>query len=429
MTTSQEEVSWLAPVDASQEEFDSLVQELRTDVSRQEAEEALIDSARHNEGDVARAILTVYPDSIHCVDAHQNSPLHMAAANGHVEMTKLLLKCGADPSQRNEKGNTPLHWASANGCQPVVTLLLEQEHVDVLQRNTFGKSALSAGFESQNTDVVQSLLEHKTASEDRLLQTNDEESSSAVAGDNNQEGVTHEFNFGAGAALVKIRELPMAKTDQDSILGQINPSDDTTGLGIWASSLVTAQWMVAIRHRLANCPRILELGSGCGVPALAVAQAVPSCTEIYATDFNPQTVANLRHNINLNDDAVGRVHALEMNWQDPNTWPTSGGQSIQVLVGSDLIYQSDMVPVLLQTITALLATDGTFFYVAPVTGRQGQDDFFRGLVTAGFQTREHKLDPSWKANCLASGDDDLFFVHFHEMSSAEFKLYEFSKSL
>jgi predicted nicotinamide N-methyase len=365
----------------------------------------------------------------------------------------LLLRCGADASTCNEKGNTPLHWAASNGQQAVVDVLLQQAHVDVLQRNSFGKSALSAGFESQNTNVVQSLLEHETASEERLLQTNADNAPAGTATDttatSSSLGVTHEFRFGRDRAVsVRIRELPMAQTDQDSILGQANPLDDTTGLGVWAASLVTAQWLLdgPCRDRLVQCRTMLELGAGCGIPSLAVAQLLQSAASpalsrdpadhaegnatatptIYATDFNPRTVDNLRHNVTLNEGAVGRVQALEMNWRDPSTWPKVPG-GMEVLVGSDLIYQSDMVPVLLQTVTSLLADDGVFFYVAPATGRQGQAALMEGLAAAGFRQQVHPLDSAYKANPLASGDDDECFVHFHELPTAEWKLYQFSR--
>ena len=449
MTDQQYHTDMLRPIEASQEEFDDLLEELRTEVSRADAEAALVDSARHNEGDVVRAILTVYPPLspasngntvVNCTDDHRNTPLHMAAANGHVDIVTLLLRCGADPSMRNEKGNTPLHWAATNGQQAVVEILLKQQHVDVLQRNEFGKSALSAGFESQNTSVVQSLLEHETASEERLLQTDNNDTDAAMTdaandttSNSKNKGVTHDFMFG-GSTRVRIRELPMARTDDDTILGQTQPSDDTTGLGIWAASLVTAQWLVALSQSASHrdvwqrCHSLLELGAGCGIPGLTMAQAVPTISKVYVTDFNPRTVANLRHNIALNhpDDTFSRVQALEMNWQDSSTWPASEN-GLDILVGSDLIYQFDMVPVLLQTVTALLAPNGTFFYVAPATGRQGQESFFAGLAAAGWQLQEHVLDPAYKSNPLASGDDDECFVHFHELQSAEWKLYEFSK--
>ena len=406
----------LTPRELSLDEFNGLLDQLRTDLTEADAAVELVDAARFHDADVVRAVLTVYPQSINFTDDHANSPLHMAAANGHVDLVELLLRFGADPSRKNEKGNTPLHWAAANGHQSVVDVLLKNDQVDVLERNAFGRSALTEGFTSENTDVVQSLLEHKTATEDRLMQTTDAEMADA------DEGVTHEFNFNGTA--VRIRELPIAKDDQTSILGQANPSDDTTGLGIWAASLVTAQWMVSLRHRFAGQCVVLELGAGCGVPAMALASAVPTAS-IYATDFNPQTVDNLRYNISLNGVSQERVQAVEMNWQDPSTWPT---ESVSIVVGSDLIYQSDMVPLLLQTIQGLLTRPGgTFFYVAPVTGRQGQEHFFTGMAAANFELKEHAMNPAWVGNPLASRDDDLCFLHFHELSQTEFKLYEFTK--
>ena len=415
METATDEI--LKPRELSLEEFNGLLDQLRNDLTESDAAVELLDAARFHDADVVRAVLTVYPQSINCTDEHNNTPLHMAAANGHVDLVDLLLRLGADPSCKNEKGNTPLHWASSNAQHAVVNALLKNDRVDVLERNAFGRSALTEGFTSENTDVVQSLLEHKTASEDRLMQTTDAEMTDA------DEGVTHEFNF--NGTTVRIRELPIAKDDQTSILGQANPSDDTTGLGIWAASLVLTQWVISLKDRFAGPCVVLELGAGCGVPTMALASAVPTAS-FYATDFNPRTVDNLRHNISLNcEGRQERVQALEMNWQDPSTWPT---EPVSIVIGSDLIYQSDMVPLLLQTIQGLLTRPGsTFLYVAPVTGRQGQEHFFTGMAEANFVLQEHRMDRAWVGNPLSSRDDDLCFVHFHELHSTEFKLYEFTK--
>jgi hypothetical protein len=77
--------------------------------------------------------------------------------------------------------------------------------VDVLQKNSFGRSALTEGFTSQNTNVIQLLLEHDSASEDRLIPgegvttntnhtTNPERNQ--PCNDNNQlQGVLHKFQF------------------------------------------------------------------------------------------------------------------------------------------------------------------------------------------------------------------------------------------
>jgi ankyrin repeat protein len=51
------------------------------------------------------------------------TPLHEAASVGDVEMARLLLRLGADPSIRSEFGGTPLEAARSEDRQDVVELL------------------------------------------------------------------------------------------------------------------------------------------------------------------------------------------------------------------------------------------------------------------------------------------------------------------
>jgi predicted nicotinamide N-methyase len=497
-------------------EYEDLLEQIRTSFNRKECAVELLEAARYNDIDIVRAVLSVYPTLITTIPSsdtpdndddndgaqpegevattkHETTPLHYAAANGHTGVVQLLKQCGADPMAVNPQQNTPLHWAAANGHLETVRILLNPSiatlssstiTIDVLQRNAAGRSILTEGFSSQNHNVVQLLLEHESASEEKLVATgsgkkagtdDDNEHQNENDKDDNPNGgndtatsIVHDLVFGGkrdrdpspnpslssgGAVRIRIREQVMARTEQDSILGQDSPDQDATGLGIWAAALVTAAWMVEeagggdknnnMLDRFAN-RTVIELGAGCGVPGMVVAASGGSSSnnndpsedsntvtprlppsKVYLTDFNSRTVENLRFNAQLNQDQTTAVDVRYMNWQDPATWPD---ERLDFCIGSDLIYQSDMVPLLVQTVAGLLKKDenSRFLYVAPDTGRKGQEGLVAALEQAGLELdTEREAPAAYSANPLYSQDEEECFLHFNELSSMRFKLYEF----
>ncbi|RXN06682.1 caskin-2-like isoform X1 [Labeo rohita] len=73
-------------------------------------------------------------------DSNCNTPLHLAARNGHKDVIRLLLKAGIDIN-RTTKAGTALHEAALYGKTEVVRLLLENG-IDVNIRNTYNQTAL-----------------------------------------------------------------------------------------------------------------------------------------------------------------------------------------------------------------------------------------------------------------------------------------------
>ena len=296
----------------------------------EEAVTELVDCARYGESDAVRAICDKHGDNataeapfVDSKNASGNTALHMACANGHKHTCRFLLSRGANHLP-NSSGNTPLHWAAANGHEEIVKLLLDEprfkDKIDVLQKNQFGRSALTEGFSSSNTKLVGHLLEHDSAEEERLIGgikkedvTNTNEADAALNEDGSVKSsetgssataqVVHEFDFlreeskmadnGAqedeetedkkdmessgddgnneaeNKKTILIRELPIAHADDPF---GAKPEEDTTGLGIWAASLVCARWMASekIASRMEG-KSVIELGAGCGIPGLAVA--------------------------------------------------------------------------------------------------------------------------------------------------------------
>ncbi|KAL6330684.1 hypothetical protein AAG906_009112 [Vitis piasezkii] len=75
---------------------------------------------------LARAVVTCFNETpLHAVDLRRRSPLHLASANGYVEMVNILLS--ADPNAcliRDEDGRTPLHLAVMKGQVEVTRKLV-----------------------------------------------------------------------------------------------------------------------------------------------------------------------------------------------------------------------------------------------------------------------------------------------------------------
>lgn len=106
--------------------------------------EYLIYSARHGDIEGVKECLEEDVPVNTKEDEVENTALHMAAANGHLEVVKFLLEAGADINLKNKNENTALHWASLNGKLDVVKFLCEwpKQKVDTSIKNSFSKIPL-----------------------------------------------------------------------------------------------------------------------------------------------------------------------------------------------------------------------------------------------------------------------------------------------
>jgi len=413
-TKDSHSVQVIPPKEISEQEYEDLVSQV-TVLSLQEAQDEWMESCRYGELDVVRALVEKFPSLVEFVQSETgNSGLHMASANGHTSVVKLLILGHRHPFSKNNAGNSPLHWAAANGQAEVVEFLTTQTivSVDVLEKNQFGRSALTEGFTSQKEDVVKSLLEHDSATEEKLLSTDDN--------GNDGKHMEHVHSFFNKQKPLKIRELAMKNAD-NPFADTERPDQDTTGLSIWSASLVMARWMQT-KNEWWKDSTVLELGSGCGVPGLAVASSSARPSQVYVTDLNPQTVENLQHNVELNG-FQDFVKASCMDWSDESTWPK---ERVDFVIGSDLIYQKSLVPLLISVVMGTIKPGGKFLYVAPDTGRDGMDLFIEAMKSKCPGWTENIAPQEYHANPLTNEDDEECFLHFQELSYLTYILYEFS---
>lgn len=95
----------------------------------------------------------------------ESTPLHYAAANGHIEVVKYLLGLVGEDAEaqktllaaQNDSGNTALHWAALNGNLDIVKLLCEAK-ADPFIKNQTGQDVLFAAENFDKEEVIDYLL-------------------------------------------------------------------------------------------------------------------------------------------------------------------------------------------------------------------------------------------------------------------------------
>lgn len=106
-------------------------------------------------------------------DITLSTPIHMASANGHLELLKYLLSlvdfedAVVLANQKNDTGNTPLHWASFNGHLSIVQLLCEKYQADPFLKNDLGHDSIYEANNNVQEDIENWFL-NKYAPEDQI---------------------------------------------------------------------------------------------------------------------------------------------------------------------------------------------------------------------------------------------------------------------
>lgn len=204
--------------------------------------------------------------------------------------------------------------------------------------------------------------------------------------------VLHDFLFAPEATEMSegvttavrcaVRELPIDRADTP-FGSDATPADDTTGLAIWPASILLSHWLIeeltpAMAADVAQGElTMLELGAGCGLPGLVAAlqaKSFPCPSTVYITDIHSNSIENCRHNVLLNGYTetssvpapvanlpATTTYTLDnssvvvqyMGWNEPATYPTAHRQ-MDIIIGSDLVYEIRILDYLIPTIRALL---------------------------------------------------------------------------
>ncbi|KAH9059856.1 hypothetical protein EDB87DRAFT_1809517 [Lactarius vividus] len=105
--------------------------------------------------EISRLLIRAGAD-VNSRDSHGWTPLNIASDNGHLEVVRLLIDSGADVDSTNDESRTSLHLATRNGHLDVVKLLLESG----ADFNICGRTPLHNSSANGNLEVTRLLLDH-----------------------------------------------------------------------------------------------------------------------------------------------------------------------------------------------------------------------------------------------------------------------------
>ena len=124
--------------------------------------QALVNSGAHVDCGIKRSTppweveegLTVFYENY----GDKETPMYIAAKNGHVDAIRALVRCGADVNAARQDGGTPMHAAAQNGHVNAIEILAENR-ADINIANEDGVTPLVLAAEMGHEDAVDFLVE------------------------------------------------------------------------------------------------------------------------------------------------------------------------------------------------------------------------------------------------------------------------------
>ena len=122
------------------------------------SEYPLHDAVDAGDLELVNHFITVHMADVNAADVSRNTPLHIAAKEGHASIVAALLAAGADVNLQDDDENTPLHLAAEAG-QAVMVSLLIQATASLNVKNDDDKAPLHLAVDGGHAAIVALLIE------------------------------------------------------------------------------------------------------------------------------------------------------------------------------------------------------------------------------------------------------------------------------
>ena len=129
-----------------------------------------------------------------------------------------------------------------------------------------------------------------------------------------------------------------------------------TGVVVWNSGSLLARVLNLLEPTVFRGKTVLELGCGTGLNSIVASKL--GASTVYATDGNGLILELAQENVKLNHANV-KIKELSWGWMDAMEFD----EQIDIVLGSDLTYNSNGWNALAQTMDTILSPNGFILYL------------------------------------------------------------------
>jgi predicted nicotinamide N-methyase len=161
---------------------------------------------------------------------------------------------------------------------------------------------------------------------------------------------------------------------------------------------------------------ILELGCGCGMVGISIAQTIPDC-EVLLTDM-PEAQEIAERNIgNMNPAISSTATFVPFDWEAPLPMAIRK-KAFDIILVSECTYNTDTIPALVQTLTALVTHFPKAIVLLATKVRHSSETLFFNLMRkTSFVKASHTKLSLPKGDELEEESEEVDVYIFHDKAN------------
>lgn len=154
---------------------------------------------------------------------------------------------------------------------------------------------------------------------------------------------------------------------------------------------------------------VIELGCGCGMVGIGLAQMVPGCRVLLTDMPEARDIAN-RNITNMNPAISSQATFMPLDWESPLP-KTIESRAFDMVIVSECTYNTDTIPALVKTLSDLNKRSPKSVVLVSTKVRHASESiFFELMEQAQFVKASHSILALPKD---LSSDEDPEIVHFY----------------